>query len=144
MISVNVREFTAYVREFGSAALFAMFVFSTLFFANYVLRAWRDQGPTRKWRAFYTYENKAAIAWLTCSLGETIRSGMAILVLHWQNAGTGAHSLWVATLYAVGALVSLWGLICLLRALSRYAWPRYRWLLLVLMALLFGAVFVAM
>lgn len=142
-MTIDVREFTAYVREFGSAALFAMLLISILFFGRYVVGAWMDQGPTKAWRRFYTYENKAAIALLTTFTGAAMKNSAALLVLHWQNSGQHPQSLGVAGVYTVGTLVALWGMICLMRALSRYEWPRGRWIMLVAIALAFGAAFVA-
>lgn len=140
-MTVDVHVFTAHVREFGSAALFAMLVISVLFFTRYVIVAWSDMGQQRTWRRFYTYENKAAIALLTTFFGASIKNGAALVVLHWQNAHQNPQSLTLAAFYAVGTLVALWGMICLMRALSRYEWPPRRWLVLAFFALAFGAVF---
>lgn len=140
---VDVKRFTSYVREFGSAALFAMMVISTIFFARYVVTAWIEQGPRRVWRRFYNYENKAAIALLTTFIGAAVKNGAALIALHWQNADEHPHTLVLAGFYTAGTLVALWGMICLMRALSRYDWARGTWLVLAFVALAFGAAFVA-
>lgn len=133
---------TGHVREFGTASLFAMLVLSTCFFGAYVGRAWLELDRSRRWPRFCTYENKAAIAWLTACLGAAVKNGAALLALHLENAGEPSDSSLISIGYLVGTFVCLWGMVCLMRALSRYDWPRGTWPTMVIGALAFAVIFV--
>src|SRR5690348_5574515 len=98
-LAVNVRVVTEYVREFGSAALFAMLVACTIFFVWYVATAWATQASRKGWRGFYTYENKAAIALLTTFVGAAVKNGAALVALHWQIRGQHPQSFALAFFY---------------------------------------------
>lgn len=138
--------YTLQIREFGSAALFAMLVVSTLFFGFYVGRAWLEIGDVwslrRRWRLFYGDVNKAAIGWLTTSFGATVKNGAALWVLHLQAGGHNQVSAAVPVLYLVGTMLALWGMVCLMHALTRGSWYRGQWSLMIIGALAFGAAWV--
>lgn len=138
--------YTLQIREFGSAALFAMLIVSTLFFGFYIDRSWGEIGNMMplgtRWRIFYGDVNKAAIGWFTTSLGATIKNGAALWVLHAQIEREQEVSAAVPVLYLVGTLLALWGMVCLMHALTRNGWCRGQWTVMILAALAFGAAFV--
>lgn len=136
------RTAALYVREFGTAALFAIFVVSALFFWFYLVRGWRQAAGEQRWRALHTDVNQAAIGWFTASVGELLRSGAALLVFNRFEHGYNSIPVSISITYVIGTLVCLWGMICLMRALSHGEWCRGMWTGLIVGALVFGAAFV--
>jgi len=136
---MELTAFTMMVREFGTASLFAMLIVTVVFFSFYLCRAWREFGPRRTWDRFYTDVNQAAIGWLTTCIGGVMKNGASLIALHAQNAGAPRHlPAFVPALYITGTLIGLWGMICLMHALSRGTWYRGQWTVMIIGALLFG------
>lgn len=135
-------RFTVEVREFGTGALFAMLVVSTLFFGFYLTRTWHELSDMRlrvRTRIFYSDVNRAAIGWFTASLGATIKNGAALVVLHAQASQHHEVSALVPVFYIAGMLLALWGMVCLMHALTRGSWYRGQWTAMIAGALVFAA-----
>lgn len=134
---------TLQIREFGTASLFAMLVVSTLFFAFYLIREWREAGPwSGRYKRFRTDANQAAIGWFTASLGAVLKNGAALWVLHVSTSGHHTVSTIVPLLYIAGTLIALWGMVCLMHALTRGSWYRGQWTFMIGGALAFGAAWI--
>lgn len=139
----SLTGFTEQVREFGTASLFAILLVSTIFFGSYLFRAWKETpGRGGRWPRFYTDANRAAIGWLTASGGATLKNGAALFALRAQIEHRAVPSSAIPAAYVAGTLLALWGMICLMHALSRGEWHRSQWGLMIGMALVFGAAFV--
>lgn len=128
-------NFTPQLNEVGDGFLLMMFFFAAIYFVFYLWRAWRENVK------FYTYENKTALALLTVSSGMVIKVGIEWWWLHIRNNGDRAEYPLLVPLFITGTLVASWGLICLLRSLSRYEWPKFIWLALVAVAFAFAIYF---
>lgn len=132
------------VNEAGNGALVALLVTAALFFAFYLFRSWRDLPVSMRLRDLYTYENKAVIALLTLTVGLSIKVGAEWWWFHLKNNGMNPNYPVLLPAFLVGTLTSVWGLICLMSAISRYDWPRGRWAWLAVAAIAFGVAFAAL
>lgn len=135
----------ASLSEFGNGMLFAMFIICDVFFFLYVVRKLRGFAAARYswqgWTEFYNDENKAAIAWLTMSVGMTMKQWAAWWSLHLHTHGLKPNFPILTTTFLVGTFMGVWGLICLLRALSRYDWPVWIWGGLIVASVAFSGIF---
>jgi len=118
--------------------LLVMLLFTTGYFVFYLFREFRTR---RNWRAFHNSENNAAIALLTIMLGLLMKNGAEWWWFHLHNKGQVSQWPILVPMLVGGTLISVWGLICLLRTLARHDWPRWVWALLTLIAVAFGIFF---
>ncbi len=124
------------VIEAVTGALLAAFICMAAFMMLYLSRAWRESHvPGMR---FYTYENKAAIALAMVACGMALNVFAAWWSIHRRIEQHPEISVWLTAVYIVGGLQALWGLLCLLRALSRYDWPSWRWAVLSIIVLCCG------
>ena len=131
------------VNEAGNGALVALLVTAAVFFLLYLFRSWRDLPINMRLRDLYTYENKAVIALLTLTVGLSIKVGAEWWWFHLRNNGLNPNYPVLLPAFLVGTLTAIWGLICLMSAISRYDWPRGRWAWLAVAAIAFGIAFAA-
>ena len=115
---------TPQIDEAGNGILAAYCLAAALFSMNYLLRARRQLGVTRK---LWTYENKAAVGMFTMFVGLSIKLSSEWWYLHLISHGHHANYPLLLPLFLVGTLTSVWGLFCLLRSLSRFDWNPYAW-----------------
>lgn len=116
------------VLEAVTGALMAAFLLKFVMGVLYLRREWRIHRLMG--RPFYSYEHKAGIALTTISMGMTINVGASWWAVHRRMLGelSGFGTSMVITgLYVAGALWAIWGLICLMRALTPYSWWRSAW-----------------
>ena len=132
------------VNEAGNGALVVLLVTAAMFFAIYLFRSWRDLPETMKFQTLYTYENKAVIALLTLTIGLSIKVGAEWWWFHLRNNGMNPNYPVLLPAFLVGTLMSIWGLICLMRAISRYDWPKWRWAWIAIAAIAFGVIVAAL
>jgi len=130
-----------WLNEAVNGALVAMLAVTSSVLALALLRAWRDMMPGMKFRDLYTYENKATIALLTLSAGLMLKVGTEWWWFHLKNKGMSPNYPLLLPAFLLGSGMSVWGLICLVRAISRYDWPQWRWVWLAIGAVAFGIVF---
>ena len=124
------------IDEAGNGTLFIMLGMAACYFLYYLRRAWAETGT---WRNFRSYENKSALALFTIFSNAALKTGATWWAIHVHRHGEH-YGPAVSVLFIVGTVGILWGVICLLRAMSRYDWPRYMWFLMVAGSLAFGAV----
>lgn len=121
--------------EAGVGTLLAMFAIKAGYMIFYLIRAWHEASTIH---AFYSYENKAALAMFTIAIGMVPALFALWWPLHHRSEIGSIYGMVFAPIFVSGVLISVWGLICLLRSLSRYEWPRWLWLLLAAGAITFG------
>ena len=128
------------LNEAGNGVLLIMFFFAAIFFTFYIIRAWRETGGNGsiKWQLFRTDENKTAIAFLTVSVGMTIKVATEWWWFHLVNHGLKFQYPILVPAFIIGTLTSAWGLLCLLRVLTRYDWSPWTWTWMTIAALMFG------
>jgi len=121
----------------GNGAIMFMLAIAIVFFSILLRREWNGRDQARGWRSIYTPENKAAVAMMTIACGLALKIGSVwwpVVLRSWD------YDMQVPAMVpnVAGTLVTLWGFICLMRALSRYDWSRRTWLWLAGAAILFG------
>ena len=126
------------LNEAGSGAVFLMTLFFAIFLATWLYNTWK-KNPKR--HIFRTYEVKAAFGLFTMFCGLTAKVGAEWWFLHLKNQGQNVSYPIMVPLFVFGTLVSLWGMVCLMRSLAPYEWGATRWFWLFICALAFGIFF---
>jgi hypothetical protein len=130
----------AQVSEIVNGTLTALFAVSTLFFVSYLARAWRERDYSLG-ATFYTYENKTALALLTTFVGMGVKTGAAWWAIHlYTHQQPTSYPLLTSGIIG-GTMLSVWGVICLIRALSREDWSRGTWVWIAAGSFAFGLLF---
>lgn len=126
------------INEAANGTMFVMLGFSALFFALYLLRAKRESGG-RRWRVVIKYDdNKTALALFTVLTGAAVKDGALWWALFFRIHGGEGKPALVTMVFLVGSMITIWGLICLMRTLSHYDWNRWAWAFLAMSAVVFG------
>lgn len=120
----------------ANGVLLAMFFVSLWVFSVYLIDAWQKADD---WKSFYDSDaNTAALSLLILSSGMVVKQVAAVWALNLLKNDLKPDPL-VVPVFVGGTLISIWGLGCLLKALSRNDWPRWTWLALVGGALVLGS-----
>ena len=139
---MNVDTIQLQIDEAGNGTLLIMLAVVAGYFIFYLRRSWVEvpgESWTHRWRRFYTYENKSALALFTIFSNASLKTGATWWAIHIHRHGDH-YGAFVSALFVVGTIGILWGVVCLLRAMARYDWPRYRWVLMIAGSLVFGIV----
>lgn len=126
------------LNEACSGAVFLMMVFFVVFLAFWLLKEYRHN-PLK--RLFDSYEFKAAFGMFTMFCGLAAKNGVNWWYLHIRNQGQLVNYPIMLPIFIAGTLVSLWGMVCLMRALAPYEWGSTRWIWLAFFAVAFGISF---
>ena len=115
---------TPKIDEVGNGVLAAYCMVAVVFAGSYLARARREVGTIRK---LWTYENKAAVGMFTMFTGLSMKLGAEWWYLHLVSHGKHLSYPLMLPLFLLGTGISVWGLFCLLRSISRYDWNPYLW-----------------
>jgi hypothetical protein len=135
-------RFTPMINEAGNGALLAMATAMLVFLMLYISRSWNDRPLYQDFASFHrSYENRAALGMSTFFFGFCLKEGSEWWFLHLKAHGHTPDYPLIIWAFIIGTLTSLWGMTCLLAALSRYDWGANRWILIGAAALIFGVTF---
>lgn len=121
--------------EAGVGTLLAMYAIKVAYMAYYLTREWKESAS---FKDFYRYENKAAFAMMTVATGMVLMLFSMLVPMYLHSHAQSINAARFVPSFVAGVGVAVWGLMCLLRALSRYDWPNSLWIVVGISAISFG------